>query len=228
MWRTGLIVSVILVLLLAGVPSAGASAPESPKVVLLTGFWFADGSLADDPRYMDWHVIPAQPVLLYEYPSLTAAIIGQLLPDTRARIHNIAFEAYPGLQEIKATAPAATRDGRIQVEKGDVLKLVCRMGDAMAAFVAGELVLVDVYGMNLLDQIRPDWKNRLNGDNQWLQLWTPEGKSGWAKFYSPGTQSSRGRWRIQPQAAGGSSNFNTIVFAEKMPAFQGLPLLQSK
>ncbi len=228
MWRTGLIGSVVLALLLTTVPAVEALAQETPKVVLLAGFWFADGFLAEDPRYMDWQVIPAQPVTLYEGPSLTATSIGQLLPDTRARIHNIAFESYHGRQEVKATASATSQDGRIQVKKGDVLKLVCRMGDAMAALVDGELVLVDVYGMKLRDQIRPEWRNRLNGENQWLQLWTPEGKVGWVKFYSPGTQSSRGRWRIQPHAAGGSGNFNTIVFSEKMPSFQRLPLLQNK
>jgi hypothetical protein len=227
MWRKVLLAWVVLASLVGGMQMAMA-APDSSKAVLIKGFWFADGVLADDPRNMSWQGIPDQPVTLYAGPSLMTAIVGELATGTRAGILDIAFEAYPVLQQIRATATATSSDGLIRVEAGDRIRLVCYLGDAAAAYIGDELVLVDIYELKLRDQIRPEWRDTLSGDNQWLQLRTPEGKEGWAKFYAEGSRSARGRWRIQPRAVGGSSNFNVIVFSDEMPHFQRLPLLTTR
>lgn len=209
-----------LALLISGLQITAAAATETPNVILMKGFWFADGYLADDPRYMDWRVIPEQSVRLYESASLTAPIVGELVAGVPVRIHDIAFEAYPGLQQVRAVVPGSSKDGRVRIEPGDMIRLICYMGDAMAAYIGDELVLVDLRQLKLQDQLKPEWRARLYGANQWLQLWSPEGKVGWARFYADGQDSSRGRWRIQPRSAGGRSNFNTIVFSSESPQFQ--------
>lgn len=223
MKRTLCVLGLVLALLVSGLQITAAEAAEAPDVILMKGFWFADGYLADDPRYMDWQVIPEQSVRLYESASLTAPTVGELVAGVPVRIHDIAFEAYPGLQQIRAVVAGSSRDGRVRIEPGDIIRLVCYMGDAMAAYVGDELVLVDLYELKLEDQVKPEWRARLYGANQWLQLWTPEGKAGWARFYADGQDSSRGRWRIQPRAAGGQGKFNTIVFSSEQPRFQGQP-----
>lgn len=210
----------LLLLLLLATGPLPVSAAAAPDVVLLKGFWFADGFLADDPRYLDWQVQPQLTVKLYESPSLTAPVVGELQPGDRARIHDIAFEAYPGQQVIRAKSAATSRDGKVSVRPGDAIRLVCYQGDAIAAYVQDELVLVDVYGLKLTDQIRPEWRDRLGGLNQWLQLWAPDGTVGWAQFFDPTTKSARGRWQRQPRPVGGSHNFNVIVFSNEMPHFQ--------
>jgi hypothetical protein len=223
MKRTICILGLVLALLVSGLQISAAAANEEPKVILMKGFWFADGYLADDPRYMDWQVIPEQSVRLYESASLTTSIIAELVAGVPVRIQNIALEAYPGLQQIRAVVSGSSKDGRVQIAPGDIISLICYMGDAMAAFIGDELVLVDLHELKLHDQVQPEWRARLYGANQWLQLWTPEGKVGWARFYADGQDSSRGRWRIQPRAVGGRSNFNTIVFSPELPRFQRLP-----
>ena len=223
MKRTICVLGLVLALFVIGLQTTAAAGTEAPNVILMKGFWFADGYLADDPRYMDWQVIPEQSVRLYESASLTAPIVGELVAGVPVRIHDIAFEAYPGLQQVRAVVSGSSRDGRVRIEPGDIIRLVCYMGDAMAAYIGNELVLVDLYELKLEDQVKPEWRARLYGANQWLQLWTPEGKAGWARFYADGQDSSRGRWRIQPRAAGGQGKFNTIVFSSEQPRFQGQP-----
>ena len=210
----------ILVALLAfsGVQTAAA---EPPDVLLVKGFWFADGFLLAEPAQMDWQVIAKTPVKLYTDPSLASAVAGELSPGVRARIQNIAFAAYPGRQIIRATEAVTSSDGKVSLQPGDEIRLVCYQGDAMAAYVGDEMVLVDLYGLKLGDQVRSEWRERLGGLNQWLQLSTPDGKIGWAQFFDPATKSPRGRWQQQPHAAGGSHNFNVIVFSEEMPHFRG-------
>jgi len=223
MKRTICLVGLVVAMLVSGLPITAAAATDASKVILMKGFWFADGYLADDPRYMDWQVIPEQSVRLYESASLTTSIVGELVAGVPVRIHDVAFVAYPGLQQIRAVVPGSSRDGRVRIEPGDIIRLVCYMGDAMAAYIGDELVLVDLYELKLQDQVRPEWRARLYGANQWMQLWTPEGKTGWARLYGDGQDSSRGRWRIQPRAAGGRNNFNAIVFSPEQPRFQGQP-----
>ena len=223
MKRTLCVLVLVLALLVCGLQITAAAETETPKVILMKGFWFADGYLADDPRFMDWQVIPEQSVRLYESPSLTTPIVGELVAGVPVRIQDVAFEAYLGLQQLRAVVPGSSKDGRVRIEPGDIIRLVCYMGDAMAAYIGDELVLVDLYELKLEDQVRPEWQARLYGANQWLQLWTPDGKAGWARFYADGQNTSRGRWRIQPRAAGGRSNFNTIVFSPEQPRFQGQP-----
>lgn len=223
MKRTICVLGLVLALFVSGLQITAAAVVEAPNVILMKGFWFADGYLADDPRYMDWQVIPEQSVRLYESASLTAPIVGELVAGVPVRIHDIAFEAYPGLQQVRAVVPGSSRDGRVRIEPGDIIRLISYMGDAMAAYIGDELVLVDLDELKLQDQVKPEWQTRLYGANQWLQLRSPEGKVGWARFYADRQNSSRGRWRIQPHAAGGRGNFNTIVFSQEQPRFQGQP-----
>ena len=225
MKRAVWLVLLVVVLLSGGMKATSASVPD---VVLIKGFWFADGILADELRSMECFVIPNQAVRLYEGPSLTTSMIAEIAPGTMARLREIAFEAYPGQHAIRATAAVKSLDGRISLEPGDIIRLVSFQGDAMAAYVGDELVLVDVYGLKLNDQIRPEWKEKLRGGNQWLLLGTPDGKEGWTRFYADGVSGTRGRWKIQPRAAGGSGNFNSIIFADAMPRFQRLPLVANK
>ena len=217
------VVALVFSLLISGLPITVAAAAEAPKAILMKGFWFADGYLADDPRYMDWQVIPEQSVRLYESASLTTSIVGELVAGVPVRIQDIAFEAYPGMQQVRAVVSGSSKDGQIRIIPGDVISLVCYMGDAMSAYIGDQLVLVDLHELKLQDQVKPEWRTRLYGANQWMLLGTPDGKFGWARFYADGQESSRGRWRIQPRAAGGRSNFNTIVFSTKPPRFQGQP-----
>ena len=223
MKRTLCVLGLVLALLVSGLQITAAEAAEAPDVILMKGFWFADGYLADDPRYMDWQVIPEQSVRLYESASLTAPTVGELVAGVPVRIHDIAFEAYPGLQQVRAVVSGSSRDGRVRIEPGDIIRLISYMGDAMAAYVGDELVLVDLDELKLQDHVKPEWRSRLYGANQWLQLRSSKGKVGWARFYADGQDSFRGRWRIQPRAAGGRDNFNTIVFSPEQPRFQGQP-----
>ena len=209
-----------LVLFVGGLSGGVVAAKEYPNAVLLKGFWFTDGFLADDPRYMDWQVVAKQPVPLYQSPSLTTSIVGELKPGDRVRVQDIAFEAYPGLQQVRATGPAQSADGKIRIREGDRLGLVCNAGEFAFAFVGEELALVDLSALKLRDQVLPEWRDRLSGANQWLQLWTPEGKAGWAKFYASGSQTVRGRWQEAPNVAGRWMNFNAIVFSDSAPSFQ--------
>lgn len=223
MWRAFVIISCVLALFFGGLSSGATASPEIQRSVLLKGFWFGDGFLADDPRYTDWYVIPLQAVKLYESPSLTTSIVGEMPAGAKGRIHDIAFEAYPDFHKIRVNTAASSKDGLIRLEPGSVVGLVCFQGDALASYVGDDLVLLDVYGLKLRDQIKPEWRFRLSGANQWLQLWTPEGKVGWVRFYGDLEESARGRWQIQPRAVGGGSNFNSIVFSDTLPQFQRLP-----
>jgi len=220
MKRTSLIIGITIMILLHGLLIEASSSPFKGKSVLLKGFWFADGFLTDDPRYMDWVVIPNQEIILYESPSLTSSIVTSLAAGSQARLQDIAFEAYPDYLRIKAIVPAISNNGKIAIERGDAIGLICYMGDAMAAYVGNQLVLLDIQMFKVHEQVRPEWRSRLLGANQWLQIFTEEGKTGWARFYNDNQNYSRGRWQTHPQAVGGTSNFNTIIFSSRRPSFE--------
>lgn len=218
-------VALIFFLMVSAVPVGALSVEVSG--VLLRGFWFADGYLADDPRYMDWQVIANEKVLLYKHPDETSPVTGELPAGARARIQDIAFMAFPEAQVVTAGAAGKSVDGTIQVHPGTSLRLVCFMGDALAGFVGQELVLLEIEGLRLMPQVRPEWRRRMSGQNQWLYLIPLQGEAGWARFRGDGAQGGR-RWQPQPRAVGGASNFNAIVFADKNPEFQRLPYVSAE
>ncbi|MDR3573869.1 MAG: hypothetical protein P4L50_08410 [Anaerolineaceae bacterium] len=65
-------------------------------------------------------------------------------------------------------------------------------------------------------------------NRQWLKVRDGQGLTGWCKFAPVDGAPPKGRWRIQPRAAGGSANFNGIVFSDDQPAFQQLPILSTE
>lgn len=212
----------LVILLCLPAPAVTATAPDC---LLIRGFWFADGFLLAEPGLMDWHVVAKTPVKLLAQPDLSAPVLAELPSGARAKIEEIAFAACPGRQIIRANMAIASQDGKISLQANDEIKLVCYQGDAVAAYVGEDMVLVDLYGLKLGDQIRPEWRENMGGLQQWLKLVDSDGQSGWTQFFDPVSKRASGRWQHQPKAVGGSHNFNVIVFSEEMPHFQRLPLL---
>jgi len=217
------LLTIVVLLLMLSMQAAWAAAPDLPKAVILKGFWYGDGFLADDPRYMDWYVIPTRPVKLYSDPSRTTAITGEIAAGTRVRIRDIALEAHPGWYVINAPAPMSTADGRIKVTAGEPLGLVCYSDGGMAVYIRGEVVFVDIFAPEFRGLVSVEWQSKMNGsNNQWLQVDTPDGLTGWV----PRNDGRPSLWKGQPNAAGASANFNPIVFSDEMPRFMDMPRMR--
>jgi hypothetical protein len=223
MLRKLLLLAIVGLLLLLSMQVTLAAGTEMRKAVLLKGFWYGDGYLADDPRYMDWYVIPSRPVNVYSHPSFTTMIIGEIAAGTRTRIRDIAMEAHPDWFVVSAPAAMSTQDGRITVSKGEPLGLICYIWEGMAVYVRDEVVYVETFAPEFRGLISQEWQSKLNGgSNQWLQVDLPDGAVGWA----PRADGQPQLWRGQPKAVGGSANFNTIVFSDERPRFMDMPTLR--
>lgn len=216
-----LVVLSIVVFWLLACSGAGALAADIPQTLVIDGFWYYDGYLADDVAAAGYSVIPKQPITLYSERDTSSRVVGVIPPDQEADIKAVSYIAHPGQYRMKINQALAATDGKQALKTGDVVGFVSVYGsDALAVYYNGEIIAVEAGGV----EYSPEPFEYPQAKNQWLYLSDRQGMSGWCQ-YSAGKNDLRERWRINyATAAGGTANFNPIVFG-RYPKFQRLTTL---
>jgi hypothetical protein len=211
----------IVVIWLLVCAAAGALAADMPQTLVIDGFWYYDGYLADDIAVAGYTVIPNQPTILYAERDTSSRAVGVLPPDQEADLKAVSYIARPGQYKLIVKQALASADGNKELKPGAVVGFVSIYGgDALAVYYNGEIIAVEARGV----EFSPEPFNYPQAQNQWLYLTGRQGISGWCQ-YSTKKNDLGGRWRINhAAAAGGLANLNTIVFGQ-YPKFQRLTTL---
>jgi hypothetical protein len=219
--RSKLGVVLISVLWLMVCFGAGALAADLPETLVIDGFWYYDGYLADDIAAAGYIVIPKQPIALYSERDTSSQVVGVLPPDQEADLRAVSYIAHPGQYKLIIKQALATADGNKELKPGTVVGFVSICGgDALAVYYNGEIIAVETRGV----EYSPEPFKYPQAQNQWLYLTSQQGISGWCQ-YSSEKNDLGGRWRINNAvAAGGSADLNPIVFGQ-YPKFHRLTTL---
>lgn len=217
---------ILALIVLSGLLHFGAVyAEDRSQPSLLLNYWFYEGYLRQDLLASPSYVIPEQPVAVYEQAADSAPVVGMLTPGEKTRLVAIAYTMDPSGRPFIIDKCLASPDTDVVLGPGDAVVYVSRYGsDAVAVAYHQQILAVYAPDISLPVEMARDFGTK----RQWLKVRTEQGLTGWCKFAPEDGGPLRGRWRIQPNAAGGSADFNTIVFSDSRPTFQRLPVLFAK
>lgn len=189
-----------------------AIASDIPQIMELESFWYYDGYLTKSVPDAGYIVIPKQPVTLYAARDAASPAVGVIPPGQEADIMAISYTARPGQYKLTVKQALSTKDGKRKLKPGEIVGFVSAYGgDAVAVYHNGEIIAVETKGLEL----SPQTFQYPQAQNQWLYISDRQGLSGWCQF-GVGQSGPGERWRINlAHAAGGSANFNPIVFGHR-------------
>lgn len=184
-----------------------------PETYIMDNYWFYGGYLAENLREAGFRVIPEQPILLYETWDSASAVVGTLQPGEESKLLGITYVAHPGKEIIEVKKRLLSTDGKTVLQPGTTLGFLSQISDCAAVYYDNTLAFVSLEALG--ESVTSLRQFGRGADRQWLYLDNGQGVAGWGQF-----SKVKHRWRIQPNPAGGSQDFNVILFGDHMPEFQ--------